>query len=192
VLIALGESIVAIGTGAAGHLDLAIGVAAVLGMGVAAGLWWIYFDLVALISSRRLTETPKGRAQNALARDSYSYIHLLLVAGIVLSAYGLKTVIGHTDEHLHDVQSFALFGGVAVYLLGLVAFRLRHVRTLNRHRLGLAVVLLALFPLGTEVPALVCVAVVFVLLWTMVAVELHGYDERRDRLRDEFSVAHLD
>ena len=192
VLIALGESIVAIGAGASGHLDFAIGVAAVLGIGIAAGLWWIYFDLVALISSRRLTEAPKGRVQNALARDSYSYIHLLLVAGIVLTAYGLKTVIGHTGEHLHDVQAFALLGGVAVYLLGLVCFRLRHVQTLNRHRLGLAVLLLALFPLATQISALACEAFVFVALWAMVVVELHGYDERRDQLRDEFSVTHGD
>lgn len=192
VLIALGESIVAIGTGAAGELDLGIGVAAVLGVGIAAGLWWIYFDIVALVSARRLIDAPVGRIQNALARDSYSYIHLLLVAGIVLSAYGLKTALADTGEHLHDVQAFALLGGTAVYLLGLVSFRLRHVQTLNRHRFGLAIVLLALFPLATRVPALVSVAFVFVLLWGMIAIELRGYDERRDRLRDEFSVAHAD
>jgi low temperature requirement protein LtrA len=192
VLIALGESIVAIGGGAAGHLDFAIGVAAVLGIGVAAGLWWIYFDLVALISAKRLTEAPQGHVQNALARDSYSYIHLLLVAGIVLAAFGMKSVIAHTGGHLHDVQAFALLGGTAVYLLGLVAFRLRHVRTINVHRLGLAILLLALFPAATQVPALLCEAFVFVGLWAMIAFELHGYDERRDRLRDEFSVAHAD
>jgi low temperature requirement protein LtrA len=190
VLIALGESVVAIGTGASGHLDLGIGVAAVVGVGLAAGLWWIYFDVVALISSQRLTEAEVGRVQNALARDSYSYIHLLLVAGIVLSAYGLETVLHATGEHLHDIQSFALFGGVAVYLVGLVCFRLRHVQTLNRQRLGLAILLLALAPLGTQVPALVTVAFVDVALWAMIAYELHGYDERRDRIRDEFSVAH--
>jgi low temperature requirement protein LtrA len=190
VLIALGESIVAIGAGASGHLDLGIGVAAVLGVGLAAALWWVYFDVVALISSQRLTEAEKGRAQNALARDSYSYVHLLLIAGIVLAAYGLETVLHHTDKHLHDIQSFALFGGVALYLLGLVCFRLRHVGTLNRHRLGLAVLFLLLAPLGTKVPALIPVALVDVLLWAMVAYELHGYDERRERLRDEFSVAH--
>ncbi len=192
VLIALGESIVAIGAGAAGHLDFQIGFAAVLGIGIAAGLWWIYFDLVALISAKRLTEAPKGPVQNTLARDSYSYIHLLLIAGIVLTAYGLKSVIGHTDEHLHDVQAFALLGGPAIYLLGLVCFRLRHVQTINRHRLGLAILLLALFPAATQVSALVAEAVVFALLWAMIAIELHGYDERRDRLRDEFSVAHTD
>jgi low temperature requirement protein LtrA len=192
VLIALGESIVAIGAGAAGDLDFAMGVAAVLGIGIAAGLWWIYFDLVALISTHRLTEAPKGRVQNALARDSYSYIHLLLVAGIVLTAFGLKSVIAHTGEHLHDVQAFALLGGPAIYLLGLVCFRLRHVQTINRHRLGLAILFLALFPAATQFPALLAEAVVFALLWLMIAIELHGYDERRDRLRDEFSVAHAD
>ncbi|HYC82045.1 MAG TPA: low temperature requirement protein A [Solirubrobacterales bacterium] len=192
MIIALGESIVAIGAGAAGHLDFGIGVAAVLGVGIAAGLWWIYFDLVALVSAQRLADAPKGRVQNALARDSYSYIHLLLVAGVVLTAYGLKSVIGHTGEHLHDVQAFALLGGPAIYLLGLVGFRLRHVRTLNRHRLGLSVLLLALFPAATQFPALFAQAVVFALLWVMIAIELRGYDERRDRLRDEYSVAHAD
>jgi low temperature requirement protein LtrA len=190
VLIALGESIVAIGAGAAGHLDLGIGVAAVLGVGLAAGLWWIYFDLVALISAKRLTEAEEGRVQNALARDSYSFIHLLLVAGIVLSAFGMETVLHHTDKHLHDIQSFALFGGVALYLLGLVCFRLRHVQTLNGRRLALAVLLLLLAPLGTEVPALVPVAVVDVLLWALIGLELRGYDERREQLRKESSVAH--
>ena len=103
-----------------------------LGVALAAALWWIYFDVVALISARRLGEAEVGRVQNELARDSYSYIHLLMVAGIVLVAFGLKVTIGHYDEHLHDVPAFALLGGVAIYLLGLVAFRYRHVHTLNR------------------------------------------------------------
>jgi low temperature requirement protein LtrA len=190
VLIALGESIVAIGGGAAGHLDAGIVVAAVLGVGIAAALWWLYFDLVALISSKRLAEAEVGVVQNALARDSYSYIHLLLIAGIDLVAFGLETALHHTDEHLHWVQSFALFGGVATYLLGLVCFRLRHVRTLNRRRLALAVLLLVLVPLATAIPALASVAIANLLLWALVGLEMRIYDERRDRLRDEFSVAH--
>ena len=76
IIIALGESIVAIGVGAAGALDLGIGVVAVLGVALAAAQWWIYFDVVALISAKRLGETEVGKAQNELARDSYSYIHL--------------------------------------------------------------------------------------------------------------------
>ena len=83
-----------------------------------------------------------------------------MVAGIVLVALGLKTTIGHFDDHLHAVPAFALLGGVAIYLLGLVAFRYRHVHTINRQRLRLAIVLLILVPVATEVPALVASAVV--------------------------------
>jgi low temperature requirement protein LtrA len=192
LIIALGESVVAIGAGAAGHVDFEIGLAAVLGVGLAAALWWTYFDIVALVSARRLEEADQGLVQNALARDSYSYIHLALVAGVVLSAFGLKTVLGHPDDHLHEVPAFALLGGVAIYLLGLVLFRFRHVHTVNRHRLGLAVLLLALVPAATQLPPLVAVAVADVLLWAMIGWELRGYGERRERLRDEFSVSHDD
>jgi low temperature requirement protein LtrA len=189
VIIALGESIVAIGIGAAGALDFGIGVVAVLGIAVAAAQWWIYFDVVALISARRLSEAEPGKAQNELARDSYSYIHLALVAGIVLVALGMKTAIGHTDEHLHSVPAFALLGGVALYLLGLVAFRYRQVHTINRRRLGLAVVLLILVPVATAVPAWLSVAIVVVLLWALIAYEHRGYGERREELRHAAATA---
>ncbi len=192
VLIALGESIVAIGAGAAGHVDLGIVVAAVLGVGTAAALWWLYFDVVALVSAKRLEEADQGFVQNALARDSYSYIHLLLVAGIVLSAFGLKTVLHHTGHHLDAVPAFALLGGAATYLAGLVAFRYRQRRTLNAHRLGMALALLVLVPAATQVPALASVAFLDLALWAMIAYEVRGYGERRTQLRDEFSVAHGD
>jgi low temperature requirement protein LtrA len=183
IIIALGESIVEIGAGAAGHLDLAIGTAAVLGVGVAAALWWVYFDVVALVSARRLSEAEPGRVQNTLARDSYSYLHLLLVAGIVMAAFGLKTVIAHTGSHLHWVPAFALLGGLALYLLGLVAFRWRHVHTLNGNKVLLAAVLLILVPVATVIPALLTLAITTALLALLIAREHAGYDERRDRLR---------
>jgi low temperature requirement protein LtrA len=188
VLIALGESIVAIGVGASGSLTLAIGTAAVLGVAVAAALWWIYFDVVALISARRLGEAEVGQVQNELARDSYSYIHLAIVAGIVLLAFGLKVTIAHTGAHLHAVPAFALLGGTAIYLLGLVGFRYRHVHTVNRQRLGLAIVLLFLVPVATAVPALISLAVAVVLIWVMIGYEHRGYGEGRDRLRHEAAV----
>jgi low temperature requirement protein LtrA len=190
LIIALGESIVAIGVGASGALDLGIGTAAVLGMFLAAALWWMYFDVVALVSARRLGEAEAGREQNELARDSYSYIHLLLVAGVVLMAFGLKVTIGHTGEDLHDVAAFALLGGVAVYLLGLVAFRYRHVQTVNRRRLGLAIVLLILVPVATAMPALISLAVAVVLIWAMIAYEHRSYGPGRAELRREASAAH--
>ena len=183
IIIALGESIVDIGAGAAGHLDLAIGVAAVLGVGVAAALWWSYFDVVALVSAQRLGAAEPGRVQNALARDSYSYLHLPLVAGIVLAAFGMKTVLGDTGEHLEWVTGFALLGGLALYLLGLVAFRYRHVRTWNRHKLMLAALLLVLIPVATTIPALLTLAIATALLALLIVREHAGYDERRRLLR---------
>jgi low temperature requirement protein LtrA len=183
VIIALGESIVAIGVGASGALSLGIGAAAVLGVVLGAGLWWVYFDIVAIVSARRLAAAEPGRAQNELARDSYSYIHFPIVAGTILVALGLKTTIGHFGAHLHAVPAFALLGGVAVYLLGLVAFRYRHVRTLSRRKLLLAVVLLLLVPVATELPALLTLALANALLWALIAYETRGYGEGRHRVR---------
>jgi low temperature requirement protein LtrA len=183
VIIALGESIVAIGVGAAGALTFGIGVAAVLGVALAAALWWIYFDIVAIVSGRRLVEAEPGQVQNEMARDSYSFLHLPMVAGIVLVALGLKKTIGHFDEHLDAVPAFALLGGVALYLLGLVAFRYRHVHSINRQRLLLAVVLLILVPVAMEVPAVVALTTANVLLWAMVVYETRLYGEGRHAVR---------
>ncbi len=183
VIIALGESIVAIGVGAAGVLTLGIGTTAVLGVALAAALWWTYFDVVAIVSGRRLVDAEPGRVQNEMARDSYSFIHLAMVAGIVLVALGLKKTIGHFDDHLDAVPAFALLGGISLYLLGMVAFRYRHVHTLNRQRLLLAIVLLILVPVATEMPALVALAIANVLLWAMIVYETRMYGEGRHAVR---------
>jgi len=183
IIIALGESIVAIGVGAAGALSLGIGSAAVLGVALASGMWWTYFDVVAIVSARRLARTEPGRLRNELARDSYSYLHLLMVAGTVLVALGMKKTIGHFDDHLHAVPAFALLGGLAIYLLGHVAFRYRHIHTINQRRLGLAIVLLLLVPVATELPALVTLALATSLLWALIAYDTRSYGEGRQRLR---------
>ncbi len=183
IIIALGESIVEVGAGAAGHLDLGIGIAAVLGVGVAAAMWWAYFDVVALVSAKRLAEADTGTVQNALARDSYSYLHLFLVGGIVLTAFGMKTVIAHTDAHLHGVTAVALLGGIALYLLGLVAFRYRQRHTWNRNKLIFAALLAVLIPVATAIPALATLGIATALLALLIVVEHAGYDERRDELR---------
>jgi low temperature requirement protein LtrA len=183
IIIALGESIVAIGLGAGSNLTWGIAAAAALGIALAAAMWWLYFDVVALVSARRLARAPEGRERNELARDSYSYLHFPMVAGIVLFALGLKKTLGHVEDPLELVPAFALLGGVALYLLGLVAFRYRHVHTINRPRLALAVLLLALVPAATEVAAVAILALVDVLLWTMIAYETRGYGEGRARVR---------
>jgi low temperature requirement protein LtrA len=183
VIIALGESIVAIGVGASGALSLGIATVAVLGVALTAAMWWTYFDVVAIVAGRRLEEAKPGREQNEMARDSYSFLHLLMVAGIVLVALGLKKTIGHFDDHLGAVPAFALLGGLAIYLLGHVTFRYRHVKTVNRQRLLLAVVLLVLVPVATELPALAALAIANVLLWAMIAYETRSYGEGRYRVR---------
>ncbi|HEX5893298.1 MAG TPA: low temperature requirement protein A [Solirubrobacterales bacterium] len=183
IIIALGESIVAIGVGAGGVLTWGIAGAAALGIALTAAMWWLYFDVVALVSARRLARATVGLEQNALARDSYSYIHFLMVAGIVLAALGLKKTLGNVDDPLDEVPAFALLGGVAIYLLGLVAFRYRHVHTINRRRLGLAALLLVLIPAALELPALAILAIVGVLLWALIVSETRGYGEDRVRVR---------
>ena len=191
IIIALGESIVAIGVGAHAHLDWGIAAAAILGVAVSAALWWMYFDIVAIVSRRRLIEAPEGRVRNELARDSYSYLHFPMVAGIVLMALGLKTTLAHVSDPLHTVPAFALLGGISVYLLGLVAFRYRHVHTINRQRLGMAALLLALMPLATNIPAIATLSIVVALLAAMITYETRSYGEGRFRARhQDFAPEH--
>jgi len=187
VIIALGESIVAIGVGVAGELSFGQGTAAVLGVALAAAMWWLYFDVVALVAVRRLAQTPPGREQNELARDSYSYLHLPMVAGIVLVALGLKKTIADVGEPLKLVPAAALLGGTSLYLLSHVAFRLRNVHSLNRRRLVVAIVLVALIPLAVELPSLVTAVLLAVVLSALIAYEAIRYAADRDRVRHQLA-----
>ena len=189
IIIALGESIVAIGAGADTSLTVGIAAAAVVGILLSAALWWIYFDVVALVSARRLVRATEGREQNELARDSYSYLHFPMVAGVVLVAVGLKKTLADVDDPLATVPAFALLGGLAFYLLGLVGFRYRHVHTINRQRLLLALALFALLPAAVELPALATLAIVTVLLSAMITYETISYGEGRARVRHDRSAA---
>jgi low temperature requirement protein LtrA len=159
-------------------------VAAALGIAVVSALWWLYFDVAAIIARQRLMRA-RGVDLHRLALHSYSYFHLAMVAGIVLFALGLKTTLGHPEGTLHVVPAFALLGGVAVYLLGLVAFRYRHVHTVNRHRLALALVLFALIPVALELPPLAILGVMNLLIWAMITYETISYGESRARVRHE-------
>jgi low temperature requirement protein LtrA len=188
IILALGESIVALGVGATVDLTAGVIAAAVLGIGLASALWWVYFDVVALVTERRLTRAEAGSARNALARDSYTYLHYPMVAGIVLAAFGLEQTLAHVDEHLHAVPAFALLGGVAIYLLAHVALRLRNAHSVNLQRLLLALVLIALWPLALEITALATVAGVNLLLWAMILYETTGYGESRYRLRHGLEI----
>jgi len=160
VIIALGESIVAIGVGAAGlPLDAGRIAAALLGMAVIAALWWSYFDWLIYITLARLEEAT-GVERAALARDLYSYLHLPMVAGIVLFALGLKTTIANVDSPLPTIPAVGLCGGLALYFLAHVAGRLRLGGGLGRGRPVVTFALVALLPVATRVPALVALALV--------------------------------
>src|SRR3954470_2508490 len=181
VIIALGESIVAIGVGAEAGVTAGVVVAATLGIVVAGALWWLYFDVVALVAERRLHNAPAGRVRNEIARDSFSYMHFPMVAGIVLLALGLKKTLGHIDDPLKVVPAVAMLGGTAVYLLAHVAFRWRNVHRFSWQRLALAVVLVALIPAATHLAALATLAVLAALLVALIAYEARRFAELRDR-----------
>ena len=185
LIIALGEAIVAIGVGAEGGVTAGIAAAAIAGIALAAAMWWLYFDVVAIVSARRLERAQVGREQNEMARDSYSLLHFPMVAGIVLVALGLKKTIGDVSEPLDSVPAFALAGGLGIYLLALVGFRYRHVHTTNRQRLALGLAMFALVPLIVEIPALAAVVIVAVPMWVMIVYETIGYGEGRTTLRRE-------
>jgi low temperature requirement protein LtrA len=187
VIIALGESIVAIGVGSEVGVDAGVVAAAVLGIVIAAALWWLYFDVVSLVAERRLTRAAVGREQNAIARDSYSFLHLPMVAGIILLALGMKKTLGDVEDPLKVVPAAALLGGTAIYLLAHVAFRWRNLHTLNKQRLLCAVLLVALLPLGVEVPALVIVGVLAAVLTALILYETQHFAEARARIRQELA-----
>jgi low temperature requirement protein LtrA len=187
-IIALGESIVAIGVGAGADVDAGVVAAATLGIVVAAALWWLYFDVVALVAQRRLSSAAPGREQNELARDSYSYLHFPMIAGVILLAVGLKKTLGDVDDALKLVPAAATLGGSALYLLAHVAFRLRNVGTLNPHRLACAVLLVALIPLAVELPSLATLAMLAAVLTALVGYEAFRFAEARDRVRHEVAA----
>jgi low temperature requirement protein LtrA len=187
VIIALGESIVALGFGARPHIEAGVVAAAVLGVVIAAALWWVYFDVTAIIAQRRLAQSPEGRERNEMARDSYSYLHFFMVAGIALLALGLKAILFDVSHHLTLVRAVPLLGGAALYLLAHVAFRLRNVHSLSVRRLLCALVLLALVPLALQLPALATLAIVALLLTLLIVYEVLRYAEVRDRVRHQLT-----
>ena len=187
VIVAIGESIVAIGAGADVSVDAGVVAAAVAGIAIAAGLWWLYFDVVALVAAHHLAQAREGRERNEMARDSYSYLHLLMIAGIILVALGMKKTLGHVGDPLEAVPGIALYGGTVLYLVGHLAFRLRNVRTLNKQRLVAAVLLVALTPAALQVPALAAAAFLAVVLLILVGYEAIRFADARSRVRHELS-----
>ena len=195
IIVALGESFVAIGVGVAQEpISWVIVIASVLGLILASALWWAYFDVSALLGEHALaTEPVETRAR--LARNAYSFAHLPLVLGIVLVAFGLKEVllyVSDSSEHsltdpLPGVALAALVGGVVLYLLGHVVFKWLTVHTVSVVRLAAAGALLLTIPLIAGQPALVQLGVVAFLVACAVLVESVLFAESRRKIRAELS-----
>ena len=183
IIIALGESLIALGLSASAE-ELTGGVitAAALGVIVIAAMWWLYFDMAAVVAEQRLAALT-GQARARTARDSYTYLHLPMVAGIVLVALGLKKTLLDIDSPLKIIVSVALFGGLALYLLAHIAFRLRNTRTLNVQRLVAAIILLLLIPAGASLPALASLGLATIVLVALVSYESIRFRSARHRIR---------
>ena len=171
VIIALGESLIAIGFGATGSgIGTGVIVAAVLGLVIAMSFWLAYFDFFSIRAQRLLAERS-GTQRAALARDAYTYLHLPMVVGIVLFALAMKTTLAHVGDELDTIPALGLCGGPALYLLAYVALRLRVGRRLASGRFLAAVVFALLLPVAVAVPALLALALV-----ATVWVALHAYE----------------
>ncbi len=168
VIICLGESIVAIGAEASSSLSGRVLVVFSLCVLATVGLWWTYFDELAGAAEERLR--VHGDPVLAAA-DAYSYIHVLIVAGIIVFAVGAKLVIGSTGP-----GGLALCGGVATYLIGLEGFGWRMLGTIEPWRLAVAIVLVALCPVADQIPGWAAAAIVAALL---SALCVKGLSRRR-------------
>ena len=193
VIVALGESIVAVGVGVAGlAISWPIVVAAVVGLTLAAGMWWMYFDITSLVAERALADELDGDRPR-LARDAYSFLHLPLITGVILLALGMKKLlenVGDTEHHdladpLTGIGLYALYGGVSLYLVSHAAFKLRATHILSVQRLVAAAMVLALLPLGAQLPALGALVVLTAVVVGLVAFEAIRFAEDRERIRHE-------
>jgi low temperature requirement protein LtrA len=183
IIIALGESIVAIGVGARSlALTFQVITASALGITVIACLWWAYFDWVALVAESRLAQATDS-ARALLARDAYSYIHLPMVAGIVLFAFGLQETLAHPADPLRSAAGCGLAGGVALYLAAHVAFRLRLGGGLGHGRPVAAVVLLGLVPAAWTLSAEAALLLVTLVCVALIAYEFFRHREERAAIR---------
>ncbi len=182
IIIALGESIVAIGAGVSGAVESVQVIGIVLGVSLAFALWWMYFDVVEKVASRRLQMAAPGKEQNEIARDSFSYLHFPMVVGIVFVALGLKKTLGHVDEPLKLEIATAMFGGMATYLFAHLAFRWRNVHRFSSQRLIVALLCLGAIVPATEVDSIVALAVLTTLAVLLIVYELWRFREVRAEL----------
>ena len=179
VIIALGESIVITGA-TTSQLELDAGRLAAFAVAFlgSAALWWLYFNYVARIAERRL-ELAANRT--VLARDAYTYLHVVLVAGVIVTAVGDELVIAHPTEVLPGREVAAVVAGPAIYLLAHALFRWRMAGSISWKRLGGALACVAAGAVGLVAPALVLATLVTAILIAVIAAEQVAGVRRRAR-----------
>ena len=192
IIVAIGESIIAIGVGVAGlPVSWLVVVTAVLGLMITASIWWMYFDVAAIIAERRLAMLD-GAARISMARDSFTYLHLPMIGGVVLLALGLKKAllyVADTAHHspaeaLHGLPAWALTGGVASFMVAHSAFRRRNIGGWNRQRLVTAALLLVATPVVERVPAAVAVGMVAAVCVLLICYERLRFGALRQEIRE--------
>ncbi|GAA5123860.1 low temperature requirement protein A [Alloalcanivorax gelatiniphagus] len=173
VILALGESILAIGVGVSAEpISVPILVGVVLSIAITVAMWSAYFTRLALPAEHALSARRQGPRARA-ATDGYTYLHLVLVAGIVLAALGLEVAMAHIEaaEPFGGFGGAALAGGVACYLAGTALFARRVIGGWEPLRLAGAAVLVAGVPVVAAVPPMVALAVVCVALSVLLLLE---------------------
>ncbi len=183
LIIALGESIVALGVGAGLHIGPGVTLSAMLGIVVVSALWWVYFDVLAHAAEHQLAHTTEGRPQNEMARDGYSFLHFPMMAGIILVALGLKKTLDHPDDALKSAVAAALLGGASLYLLGRTAFGRRVMGAWSRDHFFVSVVLCALIPVAIRVPAVATLGMLAAVLTLQIFFKLRAFADRRAAVR---------
>ncbi|PWV76618.1 low temperature requirement protein LtrA [Nocardia neocaledoniensis] len=191
VIVALGESIVSIGIGVAGlPVSWPIVLGSMLGLAVSGLLWWLYFD-VAAISIEHAFAHARGAHQIKIAQNSYTYGHFPMIAGVIALSLGLKKVlyyVGDSSHHtltdaLYGIPLGALYGGPALFLLGVVAAKYYAVKEVSIGRVVTAVLLVVLAPLASQLPALASLALLCAVLAALVVFETVRYATPRDEIR---------
>ncbi|MER7331897.1 MULTISPECIES: low temperature requirement protein A [unclassified Micromonospora] len=195
ILVALGETVIALGLGPKFITDLpltwAVVLAAVGGVAVVSVLWWAYFDSLALAVEQALHRTRDSDARIALTRDAYTYLHLPMIAGIIFFALGLKGLLTDVADPstprwgnpLTRFDLLTIYGGVAIYLLALGALALRALRQVRGVPLAAAVLIIVLMPVAGRLPALVALALLALVCVLMAAAQVVTEAPHRRRVR---------
>jgi low temperature requirement protein LtrA len=178
VIIALGESIVAIGAAEAYEVDWRLAISALVAVAMVSGLWWVYFDCESAAAEEALRQA-RGTSRSRMARDVYSYLHIPLVLGVVLAAVGIKKTLQHSDEELTTVVAVALGGGVAIFFAALAGMRLRRRAHPGVVHLAVVVLAVATIPLATVVPAIVALSTLATLAALAAVIEVLTVPGRR-------------